>query len=200
MAHTRRTSVHVHTANQPPPLAGYDLFSENRPLVEALRAAGWRVVALAADDGTAPQLRSLGAEFFPIALESSGTSPVRDARLLVDYWRILRSIRPHAFLGFTAKPNIYGSLAAGWLGIPTLNNISGLGTAFIRRGPLNWLVSLLYRIALVLVRYEIGLHSAKINTLGERVEDTFLITGAALKDTRTAVRLESELVQALQID
>lgn len=128
--------------------SGWNILNFRRPLVEALRAAGWRVVALAADDGTAPQLRSLGAEFFPIALESSGTSPVRDTRLLVDYWRILRSIRPHAFLGFTAKPNIYGSLAAGWLGIPTLNNISGLGTAFIRRGPLNWLVSLLYRIAL----------------------------------------------------
>jgi putative acyl-CoA dehydrogenase len=40
MAHTRRTSVHVHTANQPPPLAGYDLFSENRPLVEAFEREG----------------------------------------------------------------------------------------------------------------------------------------------------------------
>ncbi|MCC7080279.1 MAG: [protein-PII] uridylyltransferase [Burkholderiales bacterium] len=59
---------------------------------------------------------------------------------------------------------------------------------------------LLYRIALVLVRYDLNLHSAKINTLGERVEDTFLITGAALKDARTSVRLESELLQALQIE
>jgi [protein-PII] uridylyltransferase len=59
---------------------------------------------------------------------------------------------------------------------------------------------LLYRIALVLVRYEISLHAAKIDTLGERVEDTFLITGPALKDTRTALRLENDLVQALQIE
>ena len=36
--------------------------------------------------------------------------------------------------------------------------------------------------------------------VGERVEDTFLITGTALKDTRTAVRLEAELEQALQIE
>jgi [protein-PII] uridylyltransferase len=59
---------------------------------------------------------------------------------------------------------------------------------------------LLYRIALVLVRHAISVHSAKINTLGERIEDTFLITGPALKDTRTAGRLESDLVQALEID
>jgi [protein-PII] uridylyltransferase len=59
---------------------------------------------------------------------------------------------------------------------------------------------LLYRIALVLVQYEISLHAAKIDTLGERVEDTFLITGPALNDTRTALRLENDLVQALQIE
>jgi putative acyl-CoA dehydrogenase len=33
-------STSLHTANQPPPLAGYDLFSENRPLVEALEREG----------------------------------------------------------------------------------------------------------------------------------------------------------------
>jgi glycosyltransferase involved in cell wall biosynthesis len=128
--------------------SGWNILNFRRPLVEALRAAGWRVVALAGDDGSGPRLRSLGAEFLPIAIDSSGTSPVRDARLLVDYWRIMRTFRPQAFLGFTAKPNIYGSLAAGRLGIPAINNISGLGTAFIQPGPLNRLVSLLYRVAL----------------------------------------------------
>jgi putative acyl-CoA dehydrogenase len=34
------TSAHLRAGNQPPPLAGYDLFSENRPLVEALRREG----------------------------------------------------------------------------------------------------------------------------------------------------------------
>ena len=34
------TSAFLHAANQPPPLEGYDLFAENRPLVEALRRDG----------------------------------------------------------------------------------------------------------------------------------------------------------------
>ncbi|MCC6531476.1 MAG: [protein-PII] uridylyltransferase [Burkholderiales bacterium] len=59
---------------------------------------------------------------------------------------------------------------------------------------------LLYRIARVLVAHDISVHSAKINTLGERVEDTFLITGPALNDASTVVRLESELTEAVQID
>ncbi len=126
----------------------WNLFNFRRPLIEALRADGWRVIALAPDDGFADEVRSLGAEFVPIAIDSSGTSPIRDGRLFLGYWRALGKLRPNAFLGFTAKPNIYGSLAASWLGIRTINNISGLGTAFMRRGLLNWLVSRLYRIAL----------------------------------------------------
>ena len=128
--------------------SAWNLVNFRRPLIEALVGSGWRVVALAPDDGHATGLRSMGADFIPIAVDSSGMSPARDGRLLLDYWRILRALHPDAFLGFTAKPNIYGSLAAGALGIRTINNISGLGTAFMRPGLLNRLVSFLYRIAL----------------------------------------------------
>lgn len=117
-------------------------------LIDGLRAQGWRVVALAADDGSAAALVGLGAEFLPIRVDGGGTSVIRDARLFLDYLRILRRLRPQAFLGFTVKPNIYGSLAAALLGIKTVNNISGLGTAFLAPGPLNWLVSRLYRLSL----------------------------------------------------
>jgi len=117
-------------------------------LIKGLLAAGWRVVALVPDDGSAAALGRLGVERVPIRIDSSGTSIFRDGRLFLDYLRVLRRLRPHAFLGFTAKPNIYGSLAAGRLGIRTINNISGLGTAFMRSGPLHWLVSGLYRLAL----------------------------------------------------
>ncbi|MEO8157711.1 MAG: [protein-PII] uridylyltransferase [Betaproteobacteria bacterium] len=57
---------------------------------------------------------------------------------------------------------------------------------------------LLYRIACVLDKYGIDLYTAKINTLGERAEDTFLVAGDALRDTRKVVRLETELMRELQ--
>jgi [protein-PII] uridylyltransferase len=57
---------------------------------------------------------------------------------------------------------------------------------------------LLYRIARILAGYGISIYTAKINTLGERAEDTLLVTGEALKNSRTVVRLESDLVNELQ--
>jgi [protein-PII] uridylyltransferase len=56
---------------------------------------------------------------------------------------------------------------------------------------------LLYSIALVLARHDINLQLAKITTLGERVEDTFLINGAQLQHNRTQIAIETELLEAL---
>ena len=56
---------------------------------------------------------------------------------------------------------------------------------------------LLYSIALVLARHDINLQLAKITTLGERVEDTFLICGLQLQHNRTQIAIETELLEVL---
>jgi glycosyltransferase involved in cell wall biosynthesis len=56
-------------------------------------------------------------------------------------------VRPVALISWTAKPNIYGALAARLAGVPAYPNVSGLGTAFIRGGALQRLLSQLYRSA-----------------------------------------------------
>lgn len=58
---------------------------------------------------------------------------------------------------------------------------------------------LLFAIALVLARHGVRLSTAKIATLGERVEDTFLISGAELGKTATLVRIEQELLEILHV-
>ena len=128
--------------------ASWNILNFRRGLIEALRSKGWRVVALSPSDAYSPRFAGLEVEHVPIAIDSAGLSPVRDLGLLARYWRTLKRIRPDAFLGYTAKPNVYGSLAAYALGIPVINNISGLGTAFIERGPLRLILSRLYRLAL----------------------------------------------------
>jgi len=57
---------------------------------------------------------------------------------------------------------------------------------------------LLYGIARVLGKYDISLHTAQIVTLGERAEDVFRISGAALTNPKAVLLLEQDLLEALQ--
>jgi [protein-PII] uridylyltransferase len=56
---------------------------------------------------------------------------------------------------------------------------------------------LLYGIARVLARNGINLQLAKVTTLGERVEDTFLVDGPELQKPKAQLRIESELLDAV---
>ncbi|MEC5217366.1 [protein-PII] uridylyltransferase [Actimicrobium sp. GrIS 1.19] len=58
---------------------------------------------------------------------------------------------------------------------------------------------LLYSIANVLAKYRINLHTAKIMTLGERVEDVFLVDGPTLNNARSQIQLETDLLDALRV-
>ena len=58
---------------------------------------------------------------------------------------------------------------------------------------------LLYTIAQVLAKYKINLHTAKIMTLGERVEDVFLVDGPVLNHARSQIQFETDLLEAMRI-
>ncbi|MEO8548082.1 MAG: glycosyltransferase family 4 protein [Sphingomicrobium sp.] len=116
-------------------------------LIRALRTRGYRIIVAAPEDKQTPRLEEYGASFVPVPMNSSGVSITEDLRLLFRYRKIFREIRPFAYLGFTAKPNIYGSLAARAAGAKVINNVSGLGTVFIKRGPLTALLATLYRLS-----------------------------------------------------
>jgi glycosyltransferase involved in cell wall biosynthesis len=117
-------------------------------LIRALRSEGYEPVVIAPVDPAADsRMRELDVRRIEVKIDRSGVNPFRDLRLLQQYRRLLRWLRPAAYLSYTIKPNIYGSMAAASLGIPAIPNVSGLGTAFIRGGPLQQIVTRLYRLA-----------------------------------------------------
>ncbi|HEX8553360.1 MAG TPA: glycosyltransferase family 4 protein [Sphingomonas sp.] len=143
MAGTPKAGIIVVSIN-----TSWNIVNFRAGLIRRLQAEGYRVVAVSPPDAHVPALVAMGVEHVPIAMDNKGVSPARDLQLLAAYWRILRRLRPTAYLGWTIKPNVYGSLAAHALGIPVINNISGLGTAFIKVGLLTRIVQRLYRTAL----------------------------------------------------
>jgi glycosyltransferase involved in cell wall biosynthesis len=128
--------------------SSWNIYNFRAGLIQGLRDNGHEVLAAAPPDEYSSRLSQLGCGYIPLRMDSNGQSPIKDGLLLLRYLRLLRRCRPDVFLGYTIKPNIYGSLAAQLLGIPVINNISGLGTAFIRETWLTRLVKLLYAVAL----------------------------------------------------
>lgn len=117
-------------------------------LIRGLMDAGYEVVAAAPSDSNESKLLAIGCRFVELQMDNKGTSPFGDIGLLLRYINLLRREKPDVFLGYTIKPNVYGSLAAHMLRIPVINNISGLGTAFIHDSWLTQVVKLLYRLSL----------------------------------------------------
>lgn len=126
----------------------WNLINFRSGLIRAFVANGHEVIAVAPVDEYAARLNELGCHYVPMSMDNRGAHPVQDLILMWRLWRLMRSERPDVFIGYTVKPNVYGSIAARLLGIPVINNITGLGSVFIKQGWLVQVVRWLYRAAL----------------------------------------------------
>lgn len=125
----------------------WNLLNFRDALIAGLQEAGYRVVVFVPVDGHAEKLRSRGVEVHDFPMARSGINPAADGRLLLRYLSAFRRIRPAAYCGFTIKPNVYGAAAAGMVGVPAINNVTGLGTTFLSHR-LQWRIARrLYRWA-----------------------------------------------------
>lgn len=124
----------------------WNLVNFREGLIRALIAKGFDVLAVAPPDAVMEaRLADMGCRFAAAPVDAAGLSPRRDLATFLAFRRIIAREKPLAWLSWTIKPNVYGSLAAGLAGVPAFPNVSGLGTAFIRRNLLTTLVKGLYR-------------------------------------------------------
>lgn len=115
---------------------------------------GFRVSVLAPyHEAYTQKLRDLGCEVYDMPMNPKGVNPVSDACLLYRYYSMLKRLRPDLSITYTIKPNVYGSLAARWLGIPYLPITTGLGYVFIQRTVVTTIVKTLYRWAFKKARH-----------------------------------------------
>ena len=116
-------------------------------LISTLRAEGYKVVVLAQRDDAFEKLRPLCDELVDVKMAARQISPLRDLQTMAAYRHHLGRIQPLAVLTFSIKPNIYASLVCRSLGIPVVNNVTGLGVVQQRGGWIATTVRFLYRSA-----------------------------------------------------
>ena len=124
----------------------WSIYNFRMDLLQSLQKDGYQIHAVAAKDKYVKKLTDQGFVFTPIRINNNGTNPLKDLFLVFQYLKIYKSINPDIICNSVIKPNIYSTIAAGILGIPVVNNISGLGTLFIKQ-------SIATKIAVVLYRF-----------------------------------------------
>lgn len=117
-------------------------------MIIALQKCGYEIVVVSPYDKYVTELVKVGCSYIRVSIDRGGANPFMDALLLMKYIYIFHKERPDFYFGFTVKPNIYGSLAASFFGIRVINNISGLGSSFIKNNFLTNAVFFLYRLSL----------------------------------------------------
>jgi glycosyltransferase involved in cell wall biosynthesis len=134
--------------------ADWYFWSHRLPLARALQTLGCGVtVAAAAERGYGAAIEGAGFQFHPLRLRRRSTAVHRELQTVLELYRLYRQERPDLVHHITIKPILYGSVAAGWAGVPAVvNTIPGLGYTFSGSGPgrllLQGVVSLAYRVAL----------------------------------------------------
>ncbi len=118
-------------------------------LIEEFLRLGHEVIAIAPQDDYAQLLEKAGCEFFHVPIQGKGANPLNDYQLYRTYVDVYRKSGLEMVLQYTIKPNIYGTLAAKKCGIPCINNVSGLGTVFIRDNLVSKIAKRLYKRAFV---------------------------------------------------
>lgn len=141
-------------------LAGHapSLINFRAPLLAALVARGWRVTAAGPDmdPATRAGLEALGVRPVEVTAARTGMNPLADLAYRRALVELFKATRPDVVLAYTAKPVIWGTLAARAAGVPrVVAMITGLGYAFTppaRPDPRQMIAGLaargLYRLAL----------------------------------------------------
>ena len=144
------------------------IYNFHRALLQTLQKDGYKIIAVAPHDAYSQKLEALGIEYHDVKINSKGTSPLEDIKLIFAFHRLYKKIAPDILLHYTIKPNIYGSLAARMLKIPVISSITGLGTVFITKSFSSKVAKMLYRHALKFNR--------KVFFLNEHDRELFLVS------------------------
>lgn len=124
------------------------LYKFRKELVQALTDCGDEVYLSVPEGEYMPLLEEMGCTFCRTPVDRRGMNPFKDMRLLLQYDRIIRRLRPDIVLTYTIKPNIYGGIICRIRHVKYIANITGLGTAIEKKGTLSRVLLFLYKSGL----------------------------------------------------
>ena len=123
----------------------WSIFNFRKRLLQSFQNNGHEIFVVANKDEYSEKLINIGFNFKELKFNNNSKNPFLDLFLIIKYIIIYNKISPDVIFHNAVKPNIYGTIAASFLKIPIVNNISGLGTVFIKKSFSTYIVRGLYK-------------------------------------------------------
>ena len=120
-------------------------------LIKRFISDGFKVVIACERLTHDKDILDLGSSIIDIQMHRRSTNPISDIFLMLRFMKTIRKEKPDIVLTYNIKPNVYGGLACRILHVPSIPNITGLGTAVEN-------ASIVQKISLVL--YKKGVSNA----------------------------------------
>ena len=124
-----------------------DVYCFRKELIEALIADGYEMLISCPDGPKFELMKDIPYIYDNPDIDRRGTNPVKDFGLLMHYRKLFKKYRPAVVLTYTAKPNVYASIAAHWMDIPVINNLTGLGSVVNESGMKQAFIMWLFKLA-----------------------------------------------------
>ena len=128
--------------------SAWSVYNFRIDVIRHLIRIGHDILVIAPDDEYSPHLVQSGCRFIAIDFNNKTENPVQDYFFYLRLKKLYSQYKPDFIFHYVAKPNIYGSLAASGLKIPSVAVITGLGYPFAKRNWLYWVVKQLYKRSL----------------------------------------------------
>ena len=126
-----------------------DVFCFRKELIEALIVDGYEMLISCPDGPKFELMKEIPYIYDNPDIDRRGTNPAKDLGLMAHYRKLFKQYKPAIVLTYTAKPNVYASIVAHQLGIPVINNLTGLGSVVNETGLMKnfimWLFKYAYR-------------------------------------------------------
>lgn len=126
-----------------------DVYCFRKELIEALIQEGYEMLISCPDGPKFELMKDIPYVYDNPDIDRRGTNPMKDFGLMMHYRKLFKQYKPSVVLTYTAKPNVYASIVAHQLGIPVINNLTGLGSVVnesgIKKRFIMWLFKQAYK-------------------------------------------------------
>lgn len=116
-------------------------------LLKRLKMEGYEVLLAMPDDEKNIAFNDYVNKLISIPLTRFGTNPWREFKAFKSIRKVIRQEKPDVILTYTAKPNIYGGLAASLEKTPYIVTVTGLGSNFDKNNMISRMMLILERRA-----------------------------------------------------